>query len=65
MNFLSTIAVSSAGMQVERARLDVAAINIANAHTSRGLDGSVYKPLIANVKEKRTFSSVYNNHAPL
>jgi len=36
--------ISSAGMDVQQARLEVAASNIANARTT-GADGTVYKPL--------------------
>lgn len=41
----SIFQVSAAGMRVERMRLDVTAMNIANMNTSRTRSGGVYKPL--------------------
>jgi flagellar basal-body rod protein FlgC len=41
--------VSSAGMDVQQARLEVAASNIANARTT-GVDGQAYKPLTVVVR---------------
>lgn len=37
--------ISSAGMQVERQRLEISALNIANAHSSRGPNGTLFQPL--------------------
>lgn len=45
MDFTSSFAISSAGMRVERTRVDVAALNLANLHTIRGADGRAYQPL--------------------
>jgi flagellar basal-body rod protein FlgC len=41
--------ISSAGMDVQQARLEVAASNIANARTT-GKDGATYKPLAVVVR---------------
>ena len=41
----SVFELSAAGMRVERMRLDVTAMNIANMNTSRTRAGGVYKPL--------------------
>jgi flagellar basal-body rod protein FlgC len=41
----TTFEISATGMNLERMRLDVAAANLANAHTSRTPDGAVYMPL--------------------
>ncbi|EUJ10319.1 flagellar basal-body rod protein FlgC [Methylophilaceae bacterium 11] len=59
MDYSSAIAISSAGMQVERARLDVSAINIANAHTTRGVNGGPYVPLVALARSGKSFLKTY------
>ena len=35
--------ISSTGLQAERVRMEVAANNLANAHSTRGADGEVYQ----------------------
>ena len=44
MDYTQIFAVSAAGMDVERTRLDVAAVNLANAQTIAGPDGQGYRP---------------------
>ena len=44
MGMFGVLDISSAGMDVQQARLEVAATNIANARTT-GKDGATYKPL--------------------
>ena len=43
VNIHSGIQNTSAALNVERARLDVISENIANAHTTRGVDGKPYQ----------------------
>lgn len=45
MEIFAAFDVSAAGMNVERTRLDVSALNLANANTTRGPDGLMFKPL--------------------
>jgi flagellar basal-body rod protein FlgC len=45
MDHLRSFAISAAGMAVERTRVDVAALNLANAHTVRGPGEAGYQPL--------------------
>jgi len=45
MNAFSAFEISAAGMSVERLRLDVSAINLANANTTRAPDGTLFRPL--------------------
>lgn len=45
MDFTHVFAVSAAGMSVQRTRVEVAALNLANANTVQGAGGSVYQPL--------------------
>lgn len=44
MDYLQAFSISSAGMTVERMRVDVAALNLANAHTIQTPDGMLYQP---------------------
>jgi flagellar basal-body rod protein FlgC len=45
MNYQQSFAISSAGMNVERLRVEVAALNLANAHTVATTGGKLYQPL--------------------
>lgn len=45
MDFSYVTAISASGMNVERMRLEVSALNLANVHTSRTADGGLYRPL--------------------
>ncbi len=49
MGMFGILDISSAGMDVQQARLEVAASNIANARTT-GENGAVYKPLTVVVR---------------
>lgn len=43
MNFISGINATSSALDVEKVRMDVVAENIANAYTTRGIDGKAYQ----------------------
>ena len=43
MNFISGINATSSALNAEKVRMDVVAENIANAYTTRGLDGKAYQ----------------------
>jgi len=45
MDYSRTFAISAAGMSVERMRVDVAALNLANANTVQTADGVRYQPV--------------------
>lgn len=45
MDYLKAFAISGSGMNVEKQRLEVSALNIANAHSTRGPDGRPFIPL--------------------
>lgn len=47
MDYLAVFEISAAGMNFEKLRADVASANIANMHTTRGLQGGAYRPLRA------------------
>jgi len=44
MDYTQSFAISAAGMAVERTRVDVAALNLANANTIQTPDGVGYQP---------------------
>ena len=43
MNFISGINATASALNAEKVRMDVVAQNIANAHTTRDVDGQAYK----------------------
>lgn len=45
MNYSQSFAISAAGMDTERLRVEVAALNMANANTVAGTDGRGFQPL--------------------
>jgi flagellar basal-body rod protein FlgC len=45
MDHSSTFAISAAGMALERTRVEVAALNLANAHTTQAAGQPAYHPL--------------------
>lgn len=58
--YLTAMEISSAGMTVERLRLDTAALNIANANSIRDAVGSLYQPLRVFARvQAPSFDSIY------
>lgn len=45
MDYNQSFAISAIGMSIERTRVDVAALNLANANTVQGAGGASYRPL--------------------
>lgn len=45
MDYLSSFRISASGMQVEKLRADLTAVNLANMNSSRSADGVLFKPL--------------------
>ena len=45
MDYLAAFAISGSGMAVEKLRLDVTAVNLANANSSKSADGTLFRPL--------------------
>jgi len=54
MNVLSATAITSSALEAEKMRVDITSENIANAHTTKGLDGKAYQRRIV------AFESVMN-----
>lgn len=59
MDINSILSISGAGLDLQKMRLDVIAMNLANASTSRAEDGSIYKPLsvVAQARNNPDISS--------
>jgi len=45
MDYRQAFSTSAIGMSFERARVDVSALNLANANTALAIDGSGYRPM--------------------
>lgn len=45
MDYHQSFAISARGMTLERMRVDVAALNLANSNTVAGPDGALYRPM--------------------
>lgn len=45
MDYSQAFAISASGMNLERTRVEVAALNLANANTVADPDGNVYRPM--------------------
>ena len=60
MDLYGAFDVSAAGMNIERMRLDVSATNLANANTTRGPDGTMFKPLRLVAHPTTAFPDVLN-----
>lgn len=60
MDFTSVAAISLSGMNVERARIDASALNLANMHVTRTPEGGPFKPVsvIAGLQSGKAFSNV-------
>jgi len=60
MNYLQAFAISASGMAVEKARVDITAVNIANAQSTRGADGAGFRPLrvVSAARSVPEFSSL-------
>jgi flagellar basal-body rod protein FlgC len=54
MNYHQSFAISASGMAVEKARVDVTAVNLANAHSTRAADGGGFRALRVVSAERST-----------
>ena len=59
MDYSKTFAISAAGMAVERTRVEVAALNLANAHTTQAVGQTGYQPLrvVAHLQAAPAFAA--------
>lgn len=66
MSYFSVFDISAAGMSVQKTRVDVVAINLANSETTKTASGGAYKPLQVIINEAigaDRFSNMVSNHA--
>lgn len=58
MDYTTAFAISASGMQVEKLRLDVIALNLANVDSVATRDGELYQPrrLVAEARRTQSFA---------
>ena len=54
MDYRAAFQISAQGMTVEKARLDVTSVNLANVHSTRGPDGTLFRPLRVTAQQGTT-----------
>jgi len=54
MDYRAAFQISAQGMTVEKARLDVTSVNLANVHSTRGPDGTLFRPLRVTAQQGST-----------
>lgn len=58
MDYRNAFAISATGMDVEKTRLDVAATNLANIHSTKSADGKLFQPLrVVSTEAGASFST--------
>ena len=59
MDYFAAFAISGSGMATEKLRLDVTAVNIANANSVRGPDGALFRPLrvVSSMRQDMRFEA--------
>src|SRR5262249_24942768 len=66
MDYATAFAISASGMLVARTRVDVTAVNLANAYSTRSADGTLFTPLqvVAAAKRADLFQEVLTRADP-
>ena len=66
MDYAAAFAISASGMQVAKLRVDVTAVNLANAYSTRGADGTLFEPLqvVAAAKRADLFRTMLDRAGP-
>ena len=54
MDYRAAFQISASGMQLEKTRLDVTSMNLANVHTTKGADGKLFRPMRVVAQEAVT-----------
>jgi flagellar basal-body rod protein FlgC len=57
MDYFSVFDISASGLTVQKLRLDIVALNLANVNTTRGPDGGPFKPMEVIVGQRKTFDT--------
>lgn len=63
MDYSNSFAISASGMGLERLRLDVTALNLANANTTKKADGTLYSPMKVVATPGESFVDMLKNEA--
>ncbi len=58
MDYSQAFAISAAGMSVQRTRVEVAALNLANAHSVQAADGPAFQPLRVIARPAASFDAL-------
>lgn len=58
MDLAKTFAISAAGMDAERTRVEIASLNLANANSALGTGGVGYEPMRAVVRSSSAFQDM-------
>lgn len=64
MNFLKTAEISGAALVAQKTRLEVAAANIANMHSTSKTEGGHYRPMTVTLRPATTFGAEWTQAAP-
>jgi flagellar basal-body rod protein FlgC len=66
LDYSSTFAISAAGMTLERTRVEVAALNLANAHTAQAAGQAAYQPMrvVARAAAEGSFAEHLAGNSP-
>lgn len=61
MDYLAAFEISSSGLSVEKTRLDIMALNLANANSTRGADGKLFEPMrVVSGPKTADFANLFN-----
>ncbi|HEX7640590.1 MAG TPA: flagellar basal body rod protein FlgC [Burkholderiaceae bacterium] len=64
MDYRNAFAISASGMNVEKLRLDVTAANLANIHSGKRADGSLFQPMqVVSTEAATSFSNDFEQLA--
>jgi flagellar basal-body rod protein FlgC len=66
MDYAAAFAISASGLQVAKLRVDVTAVNLANAYSTRSADGRLFEPLqvVAAAKRADLFRAALDGAQP-
>ncbi|PRC93908.1 flagellar basal body rod protein FlgC [Solimicrobium silvestre] len=64
MDYRNAFAISASGMSVEKLRLDVTAANLANIHSGKRVDGTLFQPMqVISTEAGENFSTQFEQLA--
>ncbi|MBV8636351.1 MAG: flagellar basal body rod protein FlgC [Burkholderiaceae bacterium] len=64
MDYRNAFAISASGMSVEKLRLDVTAVNLANIHSGKRADGTLFQPMqVVSTEAAANFSTEFEQMA--